>query len=50
MGQYLLSFYFKWSLTIGIAYDRDAIEVRIPFITILIGLQKGAHGIRFFKD
>jgi len=50
MGQYRLSFYFKFQFGLLIKYDNvsNFIEIQIPFIQILIGLDKYATGIFFF--
>lgn len=50
MEQHRLSFYFEWSFGLSILYKDSMIAIVIPFVEILIGLNKDAHGIRFFKD
>ena len=52
MGQYRLSFYFKWQFGLILKYDHvsNFIEIQIPFIQILVGLDKTAKGVFFFLN
>ncbi len=52
MGQYRLSFYFKKQIGLLVEYDNlsNLIELNLPFVEIIIGLDSSAYGIRFFKD
>lgn len=46
MGQYRLSIYFKYQFGLMLKYDNVSkiIEIQIPFIQFLVGLDKNAHG------
>lgn len=52
MGQYRLSFYFKWQFGAAICYEpmHNIVEIKVAFIKILIGLDKTAHGCFFFFE
>ena len=49
MGQYRLSVYLEWSLGLWVGYDPQPrmINIRIPLVSIHIGLEKYANGYRF---
>lgn len=51
MGQYRISFYFKYQIGFLISYDETSmISINIPFVEINIATSKDAYGFRFFKD
>ncbi len=50
MGQYKISFYSGIQIGLAIKYfPGEAVEIVLPFCTILIGLSFDAKGIRFFN-
>lgn len=49
MGQYRLSVYAEHQIGLQIDWSSSHIGISILFIKIIIGLEKHATGIRFFK-
>ena len=48
MGEYRLSIYLKWQITIGVAYDYQ-IVIYLPFVDIRISTRKDAGGTNFWN-
>lgn len=53
MGQYKLYVVFKWQLGFIINYQHiigvRSLTIKIPFLTIKIGLEKEAKGVYLFR-
>jgi len=52
MGQYRMSFYFRWKLGLSIEVEPDLnrLFLGLPFMDVYISWDKFAKGLRFFKD
>ena len=48
MGQYKLWMTFQKGIGIFVGVHSDEIEILLPFVQILIGLNKSAKGVYFF--
>ena len=46
MGEYRLSVYGKWQITLGICYDGQ-IVIQLPFLEVRVAISKTAHGTNF---
>lgn len=51
MGQYRLSIHLQYQIGLILKYnsDSDCIEIQLPFIQILIALDKDAYGFSIFN-
>jgi len=49
MGEYRLSIYRKWQITLGICYDGQ-IVIQLPFVVIRISISKNAYGTNLWNS